>query len=106
MPLAQLLDLPVADTLPDPALLVVVHQRQQKLALIVDTLVDERDMVIKPLPEHLRYLPLISGMVSQGRSALVSLLHVPALLERAKHHTLTPPWRRTQRYRSPHIGRG
>ncbi|MCG7590314.1 MULTISPECIES: response regulator [unclassified Halomonas] len=90
VPLAQLLDLPVADTLPDPALLVVVHQRQQKLALIVDTLVDERDMVIKPLPEHLRYLPLISGMVSQGRNALVSLLHVPALLERAKRHTLAP----------------
>ena len=90
VPLAQMLDLPVADTLPDPALLVVVHQRQQKLALIVDTLVDERDMVIKPLPEHLRYLPLISGMVSQGRNALVSLLHVPALLERAKRHTLAP----------------
>ncbi|MFP3341807.1 hybrid sensor histidine kinase/response regulator [Halomonas sp. SIMBA_159] len=86
VPLAELLGLPVAATLPSPVLLLVVHQRQQKLALIVDTLVDERDMVIKPLPEHLRYLPLVSGMISQGRNALVSLLHVPALLERAKRH--------------------
>ncbi|GGC94031.1 hybrid sensor histidine kinase/response regulator [Vreelandella lutescens] len=84
--LAELLELPSSPTPPTNVLLLVVHQRQQKLALIVDALVDERDMVIKPLPEHLRYLPLVSGMVSQGRNALVSLLHVPALLERAKRH--------------------
>ncbi|MCO7229579.1 hybrid sensor histidine kinase/response regulator [Halomonas sp. CnH100-B] len=87
VPLAELLGLPVPAELPTKFLLLVVHQRQQKLALIVDSLVDERDMVIKPLPDHLRYLPLVSGMVSQGRNALVSLLHVPALLERAKRHS-------------------
>ncbi len=42
-------------------------------------------MIIKPLPVHLRYLPLVSGMVSMGRNALVSLLHVPALLEVTRH---------------------
>ena len=83
--LAALLSLPTPERLPENVLLLVVHQRQQKLALIVDALVDERDMVIKPLPEHLRYLPLVSGMVSQGRNELVSLLHVPALLEQARH---------------------
>lgn len=82
--LAELLSLPTTTQQADNVLLLVVHQRQQKLALIVDALVDERDMVIKPLPAHLRYLPLVSGMVSQGRNALVSLLHVPALLERAR----------------------
>ncbi|WP_083024994.1 hybrid sensor histidine kinase/response regulator [Vreelandella lionensis] len=83
--LAALLSLPTPERLSENVLLLVVHQRQQKLALIVDALVDERDMVIKPLPEHLRYLPLVSGMVSQGRNELVSLLHVPALLEQARH---------------------
>lgn len=101
VPLAELLGLPVAATLPSPVLLLVVHQRQQKLALIVDTLVDERDMVIKPLPEHLRYLPLVSGMISQGRNALVSLLHVPALLERAKRHT-QPSLRSAEPTDQPH----
>lgn len=101
VPLAELLGLPVTATLPSPVLLLVVHQRQQKLALIVDTLVDERDMVIKPLPEHLRYLPLVSGMISQGRNALVSLLHVPALLERAKRHT-QPSLRSAEPTDQPH----
>ncbi|NGO89328.1 MAG: response regulator [Halomonas sp.] len=86
--LATLLDLPAAPPAGDKVLLLVVHQRQQKLALIIDALVDERDMVIKPLPNHLRYLPLVSGMVSLGRNTLASLLHVPALLERSRHSSL------------------
>lgn len=88
--LAQLLGLPVTTSVTDKTLLLVVHQRHQKLALIIDSLIDERDMVIKPLPVHLRYLPLVSGMVSMGRNALVSLLHVPALLA-ATRHTAQPP---------------
>ncbi|MBL1269106.1 MAG: hybrid sensor histidine kinase/response regulator [Halomonas sp.] len=88
--LAQLLELPATTAAADNTLLLVVHQRHQKLALIIDSLIDERDMVIKPLPAHLRYLPLVSGMVSMGRNALVSLLHVPALLEASRHGTQRP----------------
>ncbi|UYG00360.1 hybrid sensor histidine kinase/response regulator [Halomonas sp. GD1P12] len=65
-------------------LLLIVHQGSQKLALIVEELIDERDMVIKPLPPHLRHLPLVAGMVSVGRNDLASLLHVPALLTQVK----------------------
>ncbi|WP_252106100.1 MULTISPECIES: response regulator [unclassified Halomonas] len=61
-------------------LLMIVCQGTQKLALTIDTVLDERDMVIKPLPEHLGEIPLVSGMASAGGNALVSLLHVPALL--------------------------
>ena len=71
--LAQLLKLPNTTSNNGSTLLLVVHQRHQKLALIIDSLIDERDMVIKPLPVHLRHLPLVSGMVSMGRNALVSL---------------------------------
>ncbi|WP_386080344.1 response regulator [Vreelandella sp. F11] len=88
--LAQLLGLPVTTSMTNKTLLLVVHQRHQKLALIIDSLIDERDMVIKPLPVHLRYLPLVSGMVSMGRNALVSLLHVPALLEATRHTAQRP----------------
>lgn len=88
--LAQLLDLPTAPSISDTTLLLIVHQRHQKLALIIDSLIDERDMVIKPLPGHLRHLPLVSGMVSMGRSTLVSLLHVPALLELTRRKTQSP----------------
>ena len=88
--LAQLLKLPSTTSSNESSLLLVVHQRHQKLALIIDSLIDERDMVIKPLPVHLRHLPLVSGMVSMGRNALVSLLHVPALLEATRRSVLHP----------------
>ncbi|WGI25002.1 response regulator [Halomonas alkaliantarctica] len=88
--LAQLLELPATTAATDNTLLLVVHQRHQKLALVIDSLIDERDMVIKPLPVHLSYLPLVSGMVSMGRNALVSLLHVPALLEATRQNAPRP----------------
>ena len=65
-------------------LLLVVHVRGEKLALIIDELVDERDMVIKQLPPHMNQLTLISGMVINGRNELVSVLHIPALFELAR----------------------
>lgn len=65
-------------------LLLVVRVRGEKLALVVDDLLDERDMVIKPLPEHMRSLTLVSGMVTTGKNELVSILHVPVLLDMAR----------------------
>ncbi|MDR3437362.1 hybrid sensor histidine kinase/response regulator [Telmatospirillum sp.] len=84
VPLASLLGLPAQAARKEAVLLVVVRVRNEKLALRIDELLDERDMVIKPLPEHLRHLPLVAGMVMTGRSALVSVLHAPALLELAR----------------------
>ncbi|RUR31916.1 hybrid sensor histidine kinase/response regulator [Vreelandella andesensis] len=84
--LAALLGLSYAPNASNNLLLLVVHQRHQKLALIIDALVDERDMVIKPLPAHLRHLPLVSGMVTLGRNTLVSLLHVPTLLDYSRRY--------------------
>jgi len=83
--LAELLGLPVpAVARRGGNLLVVVRVRNEKLALKVGQLLDERDMVIKPLPEHLRQLPLVSGMVMTGRNDLVSVLQASALLEAAR----------------------
>ena len=64
--------------------MLVVRVRSEKLALVVDDLLDERDMVIKPLPEHMRRLTLVSGMVTTGKNELVNILHVPVLLEMAR----------------------
>ncbi len=65
-------------------LLLVVRVRNEKLALVVDDLLDERDMVIKPLPEHMRRLAMVSGMVTTGKNELVNILHVPVLLDMAR----------------------
>lgn len=65
-------------------LLVVLRIRNEKIAVQVDDLLDERDMVIKPMPEHLRKLPMVSGMITTGKNELVSVLHAPALLDAAR----------------------
>ena len=41
-------------------------------------------MVIKPLPKHMQQLSMVSGMVTTGSNALVSVLHAPALLDLAR----------------------
>lgn len=71
---------PVSKT--DPVRMVVVRRRGEKMALRIDALIDERDMVLKPLPTHMRSLHLVSGMVATGGNALVSVLHVPTLFDR------------------------
>ena len=65
-------------------LLVVLRVRNEKVAVRVDELLDERDMVIKPLPKHMQHLPIVSGMVTTGSNALISVLHAPALLDLAR----------------------
>ena len=87
VPLSELLRVPAgqaqsAVTHTD-VLLVVVRVANEKIALSVDDLLDERDMVIKPLPEHMRQIAMVSGMVITGKNELVSVLHAPALLDMA-----------------------
>jgi two-component system, chemotaxis family, sensor kinase CheA len=65
-------------------LVVVVGDGSGKLGLVVDELVEEQDMVLKPLPPHLQRDSLATGMVVTGRDELVSILHVPRLAEAAR----------------------
>jgi len=73
----------------DAHLVVVIGVRQAKLGLVVNQLLDERDRVIKPLPEHLRGAGLVGGMVVTGANELVSVLQAPALLEAARRNAAT-----------------
>lgn len=90
MALADLLQVPSARR-PEPAgtqarevLLLVLRVRNDKIAVIVDALLDECDMVIKPLPPHMRQIALVAGVVVTGRNALASVIHVPALVGLAR----------------------
>jgi two-component system chemotaxis sensor kinase CheA len=91
MKLSELVDLPPMPVTPKhPArsepdvLLLITRLHHEKLALEIDELIDERDLVIKQLPPHLRASTLISGMVTTGHNHLVSLLHVPHLMTLSK----------------------
>lgn len=84
--LAELINLPVQphnNLAKSELLLLVVKVNSDKLALVIDELVDERDLIIKQLPEHLHRFPLIAGVVSSGQK-MVGLVHVPYLIEQAR----------------------
>lgn len=68
---------------PGGDLVILVRGRTGKLGLWVDRLRDERDLVVTPMPEHLRGLPLVSSMVAFDNK-LVSLLQTQALVELAR----------------------
>lgn len=72
--------------------LIVVQNQYSKMALQVDKLLDERKMMIKPLPKHMQQQSLVSGMVQTPDNQLVSILHVPALMAMAQQsrQTSTP----------------
>ncbi|MBF0564808.1 MAG: hybrid sensor histidine kinase/response regulator [Nitrospirae bacterium] len=65
-------------------LILIVHIGNERLGLIIDSVEDEEDMVIKPLPEHLKKLRIVSGVTISGKNEIINLLNVPTIIEAAK----------------------
>jgi len=66
-------------------LIIIVHIGAEKLGLIIDDLLGEEDMVIKSLPGHMKNISLVSGVIISGINEVISVLHVPAVIESAKY---------------------
>ncbi len=64
-------------------LMLVVRLGNEKLGLIVDTLLDEEDMVIKSLPAHMKNIHLVSGVTISGRNEVINILHIPGIIKEA-----------------------
>jgi two-component system chemotaxis sensor kinase CheA len=77
------MNLPSSDIADDEEVTaIMIRVRNDRLILRVDRLIDEYDMVLRPLPDHLDYLPLLIGMVMTGKGTLVSVLHCPAIMDK------------------------
>jgi chemotaxis protein histidine kinase CheA len=68
-------------------LMVIVRHNDDKLGLIVDDILGSEDMVVKPLPSHLRKLRLVSGVTIGEQDSIINVLHVPELLRQARELT-------------------
>ncbi|MDP2646405.1 MAG: hybrid sensor histidine kinase/response regulator [Desulfobacterales bacterium] len=64
-------------------LVLITRVGSEKLGLIVDTLLDEEDMVIKSLPPHMKNIHIVSGVTISGRNEVINILHVPGLIKEA-----------------------
>lgn len=65
--------------------LIVLQNQFGKMAMLVDDLLDERNMMIKPLPKHMQHQQgLVSGMILTPENRLVSVLQAPVLMAMAQ----------------------
>ena len=68
----------------DERLLVVVRDGSEMLGLMVDEILGREEMVVKPLPGHLRNLRLVSCVTIDEGNSIVNVLHVPELFRLAR----------------------
>ncbi|MGM9322906.1 hybrid sensor histidine kinase/response regulator, partial [Deinococcus aquaticus] len=88
-PLSSLLDLP-AGAAAGPGAYLLVRQGARRLALLVDELVGEQEIVIKPLRWPLQDAPHLEGAAILPSGQVVPVLNVLALNERLLHLRAEP----------------
>lgn len=63
---------------------IIVNTGIEKVGIIVDKLLGEQAMVIKPLPQHMQGVKWVSGVSITGKGEVLNVLHVPVLLDAAR----------------------
>ena len=64
-------------------LILVVFMGNEQLGLIVDSIIGNEDMVIKPLPTHMQNIQWVSGVTISGKNEVVCILHVSSIINAA-----------------------
>lgn len=71
---------------------VVLHAHGVRLALLVDDVPGESDLVIKPMPPAFANHPLVNGGAVQADSSVLLVLDLPGLVHQVQRCGV-PPWR-------------
>ena len=88
--LHDVLDLPGDPTPPGPSpedaplLILITSMGSEKLGVVVDALLNEADVVIKPLPPHMADVQMVSGAIVSGTNEIFNVLHMPKIIEAAR----------------------
>ena len=87
LPLHELFRLQGGVIEPTSGIFVLVNVEGEQAAIMVDSLLDEHQVVIKSLEENFRKVPGAAGATILGDGKVALILDVPALLEMRKHRT-------------------
>ncbi|MCR5563778.1 MAG: chemotaxis protein CheW, partial [Desulfovibrio sp.] len=90
--LSEMLGMPAPAELPDELSVVVIHDNERRLGLVVDQLLERQEIVIKPLGTYLGDLQGISGATIMGDGSVILILdpHEIYLLSTSKSSMATP----------------
>lgn len=72
--LSEMLELPGTEPLPEVLSVVVIHDNDRRLGLVVDRLLERQEIVIKPLGAYLGDLKGISGATIMGDGSVILIL--------------------------------
>ncbi len=70
---------------PEKLLILIVQVGAEKMGFIVDAILDEENLVIKSLPDHMKSVRLVSGVTISGKNEIINILHMPAVMEAARN---------------------
>lgn len=90
--LSEMLGLPRTDPLPEVLSVVVIHDNERRLGLVVDQLLERQEIVIKPLGAYLGDLKGISGATIMGDGSVILILdpHEIYLMSTSKASSMVP----------------
>ncbi len=72
--LSEMLNLPKPEVEPDVLSVVVIHDNDRRLGVVVDRLLERQEVVIKPLGSYLGDLKCISGATIMGDGSVILIL--------------------------------
>jgi two-component system, chemotaxis family, sensor kinase CheA len=81
--LKKIIKLPESEEKED-AVILILAMGNEMIGVMIDSLISEEDMEVKPLPSHMRNSDLASGATITGKGDVVILLHVPKIMEKSK----------------------
>ncbi|MCP3942362.1 MAG: hybrid sensor histidine kinase/response regulator [Desulfobacteraceae bacterium] len=61
-------------------LILVVRFEDEYTGLIINSLHQEQDMIIKPLPRHLKGNPWVAGAIIMSKTDIINVLHMPNII--------------------------
>lgn len=101
--LAEMLGLPRTDPLPEVLAVVVIHDNDRRLGLVVDRLLERQEIVIKPLGAYLGDLKGISGATIMGDGSVILILdpHEVYLMATSKAASIAPGGAETAKQPAP-----
>ncbi len=95
VPMGDVLGLPPHDGefSKNPFLLILISgQEDERLGMVIDTLVSEEEQVVKPLPLHMRGVELVTGTIISDTHGIILVLHMIHMAEQAKKIKRTGEW--------------
>ena len=100
--LCALLKLPQeSNSVTENILIVIIRDGEEKLGLLVDAIIGREEMVVKPLPLHLKNLRLVSGVTIGERDSIINVLHISELFKQS--HEIADSGRRVAAVRDDRI---